>query len=74
MAYTGELIGIDYIFQQTGKPLDEVDVEHFVGEDLEVKDEDENEEDTDIPPIYEGNLHYPGAKVDVKRHRITHKY
>ena len=49
-----------YFWAKTGKPLDEVDVEH-----LEVKDEDENEEDTDIPPICEGNLHYPGAKVDV---------
>ena len=30
-AYTGELIGIDYLFEQTGKALDEVDVEQFVG-------------------------------------------
>ena len=29
--YTGELIGIDYLFERTGKALDKVDVEQFVG-------------------------------------------
>lgn len=47
-AYTGELIGIDYLFEQTGKALDEVDVEQYVGEDAADGDDNEDMDDTDV--------------------------